>query len=107
MEAVIIMLVSTLKSIALFLCSPCMMSALSPVGKRTEQSSLPWLVSTPISEGQAAAHGWGQLLVPLAARERSRGTRSLRARLFSTSPADNGSRVSTGRRGREAGKRQG
>lgn len=55
MEAVI-MLISTSKSIALFPSAPCMMSALCPVGNRTQQSPFPWLVSTPSLRGSGQPH---------------------------------------------------
>lgn len=108
MEAVILMLLSTSKSIALFLCAPHMMSALCPVGKRTEQSPFPWLVSAPSLRGSGQPHMAGGSCYFHQQPEKGAETCiPVRARLFSTSPAENGSRMNTGPRGREAGRRQG
>ena len=69
--------VSTSQSTALFLHAPCLMSALCPAGNEPSTALFPPAGLHPQSPRvRAATHGWEQLLVPLAARERSRDTHS-------------------------------
>lgn len=83
MKAVIILLKAPPPNQLPFLSAPRMMSAPCPLGNRTEQSPFPRLVSTPQSQRvRAATHGWGQLLGPLAARERSRDVHSPKSQVI-------------------------